>query len=438
MARFDPELYLRLLGEDTLLGADVHARGAFGSALTDAARALVAVGAMSAAKAQTVLEDYVLAEALRGEGAAMRRATMGTRRRAGRKGRALKPRRVVRCDRAIETAQDTIIVSLAILAKDSTRLAVSVRTRAAKGRRRRGRGAMFGRGLGARGTPRATLVDDRGRSTATSFTGGGYGDQWEGYLVAEKPLALDTAWIELDGSRVELSDEPPACEVSVQALAPQPPAYRYLWQLLATAEPFHHEGEGVLERALDALLAAGALAGDDPVIAELRAVQGLVPRHPGPRSLGRRAPPLPEPWRSLLARSERADGPVGTLALGAVTPVFDGYCVAAISLESDADGFALAVETTGELAQGPPFGRMMACRRLAWWARDDRDNHYLGQIGNWGGSDGEMQGTVNFSPALDPKARRLELMPTAETARAVIGVALSWPERETASLEAGA
>ena len=51
-------------------------------------------------------------------------------------------------------------------------------------------------------------------------------------------------------------------------------------------------------------------------------------------------------------------------------------------------------------------------RALVWWARDDRGNHYLG---HWEGSRADeavQTGTLAFSPALDPLAKRVELLPT--------------------------
>ena len=49
-------------------------------------------------------------------------------------------------------------------------------------------------------------------------------------------------------------------------------------------------------------------------------------------------------------------------------------------------------------------------------------------MGGWSGGDGHAQGEINYWPALDPKATRLDLMPTAETSRAVIRVPLSWTD----------
>jgi hypothetical protein len=66
MTGFDSELYLRLLGEQTVLA--VLEDDTYGSSpLGEAAAALVAVGLISAHRAQAVLADYALAQAVRSE-----------------------------------------------------------------------------------------------------------------------------------------------------------------------------------------------------------------------------------------------------------------------------------------------------------------------------------------------------------------------------------
>jgi hypothetical protein len=67
-------------------------------------------------------------------------------------------------------------------------------------------------------------------------------------------------------------------------------------------------------------------------------------------------------------------------------------------------------------------GRDRAGRRQA--SPDDRGNHYLGQMGNWSGGEDHSSGEIGLWPALHPKARRLEIVPTAEANRAVIGFPL--------------
>ena len=128
---------------------------------------------------------------------------------------------------------------------------------------------------------------------------------------------------------------------------------------------------------------------------------------------------LDEPWRSLVARAGRQDGPKGTIAVGAVTGEFDRHRVAILAIDSGPNGFTVEAEVT------PPdeaYRRVPVIddRGLVWWARDDRGSHYLGTWASWSGGDGTMTGELRFWPPLDPTAARLELMPTAINARAVI------------------
>jgi hypothetical protein len=132
----------------------------------------------------------------------------------------------------------------------------------------------------------------------------------------------------------------------------------------------------------------------------------------------------PEPWRSLLARQGNDDGPTGTIVLDAVTPSFDGFSVAVLDLSSDARGFHVDVEVAPGLDHRMPFDWSIQPRQLAWWARDDRGNHYLGHRGNWSVREDYGHGLIGFQPALDPGATKLEIMPTAAMTRAVIGFSL--------------
>ena len=127
-----------------------------------------------------------------------------------------------------------------------------------------------------------------------------------------------------------------------------------------------------------------------------------------------------EPWGSLLGRLGSDDGPEWTLVLGAVTPSCDGVQFAANSITSDLDGFEV------EFDVAPNVGGVGALDELpvAWWARDDRENHYLG-IPTGGGVRGDSaQGTMRYWPALDPRAKRLDLLMCVESHQAVVSVSL--------------
>jgi hypothetical protein len=421
---FNAELYLRLIGEEALLDAG-RDRGGWSSPLDEAAGALVAVGAISAASARRVAADYSLAQSLRIRDGFHPLATRA-RRSPRRKPTALRFRRVVPLTAVIEYAQGRLELRYALFDAQETALAFVYRTtpehRGTRGRR--GSWMMMG-GAGQMpwGAASATLTDDCGNSAALSFTGGGSELEWIGRLRTQDPISADTRWLELDGHRLELDAAPPAVEVSIEALQEVDPAHRYLWQLLGFND--RHSQTDALDPALDALIAAGALTPDDPVIDELQAVRERLTRHPRHNPGTRGARKLPEPWRSLLRRVGKADGPSGLIVLGAVTPVFDGHCIGILSIESGDAGFQAEVEVTGGAMHHPRFGAG-ADQRLAWWARDDRGNNYLGAFGRWSGGENRGGGEIEFWPALDPHARRLEVCPTATNLRAVIGFDLRW------------
>lgn len=420
MARFDAELYLRLIGEEMLLGAQSSGHG-WSTPLHDAAGALVAIGAISGSAARNVADDYELAQSLRspdGRGGVWR-----THHRRGRAG-ALRFTRVVPLNTVLEDARGSLALRYAMFGTEATSLGFVYRTRLDEGSkgRRRGMWMMHGPTQLPWGVPAPALNDDHGTSAPLSFSGSGSDLEWSGRLSTDVPLATDTCWLDYDGHRLELAASPTRTEVSVEALPGADPAHRYLWRCLAVAD---RHGPPSIDPELAALVAAGALAPQDPVIVELRAVLERLPQHyfhrPGKRGIRN----LPEPWRSLLARVGKDDGPPGRIVLGARTPLFGGFRVGVVSLESDTSGFRAEVEMTpGEIIH--PRLVAVDVDRLVWWARDNRGNNYLGSRGNWSAGGDHGGGEVEFWPALDPRATRLELCPTATAARAVIGFPLDW------------
>jgi hypothetical protein len=419
MARFDAELYLRLVGERLLLDRD-HRGAPWSSPLVDAAEALVAVGAVSESLARTVTDDYAAVMALRGEGQP-HRLMPGGQTGSQRARTPLSLPRVAVCFGEIETPKGMLEVSYAIFDEQSTAVGSTFRASSPR-RQRRGPPRRMGPPGSGSGPPSFTLGDDRGFSTGAHFSGGGSDLEWRGQLKTHQPLARDTAWIEFDGARVELDDVSAAAIVTVEECAEEEPALRHLWQRLATASHFRPADDS-LEQTIAALVAAGALDRDAPALDAVRTVARAL-QHGATPSGGHGA--LPEPWRSLLGRQGSNDGPTGKLVVGAVTPLFDGISVAVLMLESSEDGFELEVQTTPGLDPGhgpaPGLGR----RRVAWWAADDKGNHYLGTGGRWSWGDDRGEGTIAFWPPLDPTARHLVLRPTADTARAVIEVPLVW------------
>jgi hypothetical protein len=456
-AGFDAELYLRLTGERTLLDRGGNDGRPWDSPLAEAARALVAVGMMTADTAQAVLEDYLLALSYR-EDQHHRHHLMAWR--ATRSPAAPHPGlaalRTVPCGRMIEQPWGQLVIKYVVLGGEVTTLHVTMRpapppptgqpARQAAGqpvrrparaaimsaRAGRARGPGGGTGLGGHtvgpGLPGLlALTDDRGTTMNAGFSGSGDGTDWTGSFEADPPLARDTAWIEVLGERVELASEPGAgAEVWVEPLAEQDPARRYLWARLASVTGQHTPN--AIEATIDTLVAAGALAPDDPVIGQAQAVLARISHSPG--GPGSHAP-LPEPWQSLLAGRSRGGGPAGPTGLavvGAVTPPFEGITVAVLAVQSTEDEFSLDVEVTPGVAHWHAFRGPVEEPILAWWAADDRGHHYLGQQGSWQASEDRSGGQIEFTPALDPAASTLDIMPTGTSSRAVIRVPLAWDE----------
>ena len=436
---FDAELYLRLAGERVLTSREGSARMSWAPVLT-AARALVAVGAIEAAAAQTVVDDYDLAADLRDPerrvaGLRMRgRARLAAARRVAAAPAPLPAPRVVACDRVVETAAEQIRVRSVSVGPRSVSVAVVV-TERIPGQSGPGPGWQGG------GPSQIRLADDRGTTVTASFTGGGSDREWRGHFRSDVPLAGDTRWIEIEGDRVELGTGSSAAEVSIVSLPGDDLAMSYLWRQVA-AQRQRHGPPGMLADAIDALAAAGRLDPDGQQLAGLAAVLDALalpggpgwpgrgrpgPGRPGPGGSGPGGTVLPEPWRSLLAGRGRADGPVGAVAIGAATPSFgDGLSVLVLVLQSEPAGFQVEVETSAELGHMPFASVVDERAELTWWAADDRGGHYLGEISNWSSNQDGYEGTIDFWPALDPRAAVLELMPTAITERAVITVPLSW------------
>ncbi len=267
------------------------------------------------------------------------------------------------------------------------------------------------------------IIDSAGNRPAVRFGDGGR--DGEGYVDGELELhgtiAPEAAWLEIDGTRVDLRGDTARREVGIEALEDQSPLERFLWRHLAVAD----SRSGLttdLEPLIQALVAADALEEGSVLLQNLRAVAARMPRRP----LHQRGVPggstrsLVEPWGSLLRRLGSDDGPEWTLVLGAVTPSCDGVQFAANSITSDLDG----VEVEFDVA--PNLGGVSALDELpvAWWARDDLENHYLG-IPTGGGVRGDSaQGTLRYWPALDPRAKRLDLLMCITCHQAVVSISL--------------
>jgi hypothetical protein len=416
MAGFDAELYLRLEGERQLLGRDEQ-QGHRVSPLELPAQALAAAGAIEPEVAVRVLADYSTAERLRvGE---RRFYQPLPRRRRARAGRLDRPRvAILECEIEFEGGR-LMLRDIRITAKGAV----------VRFRWQRDRAQTSGQGVvlaGMHSFPwgqnAPVVIDDRGnRPAVSSGSGGGDDEHWDGTLDLGRPFAQDTVWLDVEGTRIMLDPLTAAYEIAIEPLVEETPLERVLWRRLAVGQhPFDRGAD--LEPAITALLAAGAVDPDSMMLRDLRAVAAALPDHPGhPHRTGtRRLGRLPQPWRSLLQRLGKDDGPMRSLVVGAVTPEFDGIQVAAHSVSSDRTSFEVQFEVAPDVLS-TTFTQLP----VAWWAHDDLANSYLGSPSSWGASRDHAEGTLRFWPALDPNAKRLELIPTADRHRAVISISMT-------------
>ncbi|HLI56401.1 MAG TPA: hypothetical protein VKY26_05135 [Actinomycetota bacterium] len=222
MDGFDAELYLRLIGEDLLAGGG---SGGWGNRLTDAAKALLAVGTIDLATAKTICGDYGLALSLRGLG-----SPPGWQPGPGPSVAPVQPLvpagpRIVGCERAIPQPWGLLTLHYAVLRADATLLKVTMARDPVQAGKRRGRSAPPAAAGGFSGwhPPSITLSDDRGTSTLASFTSGGGSDlEWEATYTARPGLAQDAGWIELLGERIVCTEHPAHGEVVVGPVAGDP------------------------------------------------------------------------------------------------------------------------------------------------------------------------------------------------------------------------
>jgi hypothetical protein len=428
---FDAELYLRMAGERALLTSVPPGHWQPDGAITETAAALVVADALDAETAQTVVDEYSLARSIRGNGGG--HVPRWPRHTGPMPAPVpMTPPRVVACNRDLDQSWGRLRVHSVVLGDRATSVAFSAFESSP--------GALMQRmsAQGGLAAPQVSLTDDRGRTETAHVQGGGVmggaglgqGATFQGRLTTMSPLSRTTRWVELPEGRIELGDEcAPQATVRVESLPPASPANRYLFRRLVGARqgffPGQFPGPPVsIEHAVAALVAAGALAPDEPVIDTVRAIAS--DKHPGTLAPGS----LPSPWASYLSRLGVQGGPDGAVAVAAVTPPIDGIIVAVDTLLSAGTGFGVHAATSPGTLFGPvPYDMSVKDPRVAWWAEDNLGNHYLGGSGGWGGGPDVTEGTVGFFPALDASATELHLQPTLTTERAVITVRL--PDWET-------
>ena len=414
---FDAEVYLRRLGERLLDDPDQQRPG-HRSALRGAASALVVAGAIGVDEAWWVIDDYATATHIRSGKPGFVHFGPPLRRR---KAEGLLPRQVRVIGQEISVGEVQVLVrDLAITADGGTLryrryLAASGPGQVPRLPRRPG-------GFPWNVTP-PDIIDSDGNRPAVRFGDGGRDgeDYVDGELELRGTIAPKAAWLEVDGTRVDLHGHAARWEVGVEALEDRSPVEQFLWRHLAVADS-RSGATRDLEPMIQALVAAGALEEGSLLVEDLRAVSARMPCRPLHQRRITRASTsgLVEPWGSLLDRGGADDGPEWTLILGAVAPPCDGVQFAANSITSDLDGFEVEVDVAPDLGGGSALGELP----VGWWARDDLENHYLGILTGGGVRGDSAQGTLRYWPAVDPRAIRVDLLMCVESHQAVVSVSL--------------
>jgi hypothetical protein len=428
---FDGEGYLRALGRQLRGKRDLDSAL---DGLTEVARALVAAGLLDDDVAQDALDDFEVATTVRNRQRwpTSMRARRARVRDAPRQVLPVRALRIARCDHRLKRDQGTLRIRQIQLAQDESSAVVDFVVRP-------GGPVLTDRTGRTRPEPvQVAITDDRGTETI-GWCGG---PSRTGEMSIRGVLSVDTAWLEFDGERCELVDAALAATViSAAPIDDRHPGLGHLWYRVAL-----HSDYGSPHRhwrlAVDAMQAAGVVSDSDA--AEIRAVRALLDtlQHGAEtadiravRELldGIQAPPqapdgCPEPWRSMLIRRGSTDGPTAEILVNATIPPIDGISIAIRTIDSRASDFTIAVEVTPSLGSLTPYAWQQG-ERLAWWASDNLGNRYLGQTRQWvshdhAGSEDDSHGTVTFWPPLDPKAGRLDIMPTVEAARAVLSITL--------------
>jgi hypothetical protein len=130
------------------------------------------------------------------------------------------------------------------------------------------------------------------------------------------------------------------------------------------------------------------------------------------------------PQDGLPDAADRTDGPRHHLDLGITLPPIEGITLRLDSLISAPSGWQLF------LRANPRWWRYRDDRRRKWspveiGAEDDRGYSYLPTFGGSAGRDGTEELSLQFSPSLDPLARRLRLACTGSAEQIAVDLDLA-------------
>lgn len=483
MNRERAETHLRLLAEAELRGPmllpaagrpPAAPAAVISAALTRAAWALIAVGALDAATANGILGDVELAMAARyrlepAEAGVVRSASMAwaakrpgpSRFSAGRLLAWPSPRApsgpAPRPSRAAAAGPDRYLpVGLMILFHDETisgELDLMSYAHTASGARFaatwRTRDPLGPRHHGLPPVDRFVVTDDRGNRYDLLFTGSERPESSCDLRLHPDPPP-DLRWLDITAPgeqavRVDL-DRPadrPALEVSDRELSAGEHLLNRIADRMLTMvpefpaqmapAPLSNLGAG-LGAAIAALEAAEALSALSPVPGRLAALCGSL----GVRGHGITAAPvldLPEPWLSMLSHYHRrkpdaAPAGDGYAAVAAALPEFDGLQLILLGLHNCDGDTWMNTLTYGRLPREQPGPlRLDMAFPLSIWVRDDAGRWHIARPAGWYDAGGEAVLTLRLVPPLARACDRIEVRAAGRSAEVRATVPLRWGYR---------
>lgn len=277
-------------------------------------------------------------------------------------------------------------------------------------------------------------ADDHGGTYGMHFSGGGGEGHWRGLLqiTPVPPPAVRWLDVSLPGAepvRLRLDAPPRDLPASKISLRGDEAADRYLDAQtveLLSAEDEDNGKDPRVAWAARGLLAAGVVSPLNPALRRLAAVTNLLGLELPEPLAAIPAGPLPADWLSLLARSDRQDGPTGTVPVAAVLPEIDGAHCAITDIQSSPDVATIEVHARGW--PEPLDSRQPWRERFRWTARDDVGGWYATNVRDWSYGSGTADLTLALCPVIDPAARQLQIILTGKSGEVSISVPLDWRE----------
>jgi hypothetical protein len=264
-----------------------------------------------------------------------------------------------------------------------------------------------------------TVSDDCGRGYSLYFLGSGGGGEWSGELRFDPAPPVGARWLDLilagePARRISLDRAavPPAAVLAGSDLTP---GERYLYGVgyrLLGGGPAN-PGIGA---AVDALLAAGALAADSAVPGQLAALCERL-RFTGHGIDATPAVELPGRWLSVLACQQQASGIRGGAAIAVTLPDLDGNTITLLGLHDNGQQTVLHLHAT---ALGPDASLMPQL-----WLVDDRGHWHVTEGDGWRWASGDPTSLLTVAPPLGRPAQ-VEIIATGRSAEVGGKVPLQW------------